>query len=99
MQPLGAGRLSVGTVGGSCRWALSVGAATIAVMDDEGRLTAAAIDAHAAEMTSQPWWGLVEAELALPPCPVCGDRQLLTIDGSALCESAPHADTDDSDGM
>lgn len=61
-------------------------------MTDEKRLfiTEAMVAAHAEEATRQPWWPLFEAEEALPPCPVCGGRQLLLIDGQATCEDACH---------
>lgn len=59
-------------------------------MGNEKKISSADIEAHAAQMMSEPWWGLVEYELALPPCPVCGDRQALLADGSIACESQDH---------
>lgn len=51
------------------------------------RITAADIAAHAAQMVEQAWWPLFEAEQALPPCPSCGSRRLLRIDGTGACEA------------
>lgn len=58
--------------------------------DDRTPLSLDAVDVHAEDMVSQPWWHLHAAEAALPACPVCGDRQALLLDGSAACESGPH---------
>jgi hypothetical protein len=60
---------------------------------DRPRLSLDAVDAHAAAMAAQPWWGLHAAEAALPACPVCGERQALLFDGSPVCESGPHTET------
>jgi hypothetical protein len=61
-------------------------------MGDENRISSADIEAQAAQMMPEPWSGLVEYELALPPCPVCGDRQALLVDGSVVvCESQDHS--------
>jgi hypothetical protein len=56
----------------------------------EPDITAEALESHAQEMMRQEWWGIFAAEAALPPCPVCGDRQALGLDGHAVCESGPH---------
>ncbi|CAI9408353.1 hypothetical protein [Nocardioides sp. T2.26MG-1] len=51
------------------------------------RISEADIAAHAAQMVEQAWWPLFEAEQALAPCPICGGRQLLRIDGTGACEA------------
>lgn len=58
-------------------------------MGDSIEISHADVDAHLGAMQEQPWWGLVAGELALPSCPVCGDRQTLLIDGTSQCESGP----------
>lgn len=55
--------------------------------NDDVHITEADIAAHAAEMVRQEWWPLFEAEQALAPCPSCGARRLLLIDGTAACEA------------
>lgn len=61
----------------------------------EINLTEEGIAAHAAAMEGADWWWIYEREAALPACPRCGARQILSIDGSAICEEECGPDTDD----
>jgi hypothetical protein len=60
----------------------------------EPDISADALASHAQEMMRQEWWGIFAAEASLPPCPICGDRQALGLDGHAVCESGPHRPDD-----
>jgi len=53
---------------------------------DDVHVTDADIAAHAEEMRHQAWWPLFEAEQRLAPCPSCGARRLLLVDGTGVCE-------------
>ena len=49
-------------------------------------LTLEDIEAHAASMEQQPWWGLFLAEQSLPPCSSCEGLLELLLDGTGWCE-------------